>query len=226
MYIPLTDLVKEKELAWNEAGAEKMNKVINSVHRVVLSTDAVLNFIAIVAADVRTYGVQLINIQYVPDIRSAILENFSRGEFFDRAVKDIQVDPLSVNDLIGESKKYYDITFDHFIGMQIIHRIKNIFFKDKTLSKLFEVKSTSQNEKFGIIKIDLEFMKKRYDVSPQEEKIKPIDYAQMVAALVVKNYVYKDFQAIELTDTFANQSVKLTPKQLGAVKVNLPEILD
>ena len=66
--------------------------------------------------------------------------------------------------------------------MQIVNRAKSLFLKDKQLSSLFEIKSTNWEEKFGIIKLEIEFLKKRYDLSAQEEAIKPIDYVKMIAA--------------------------------------------
>jgi|GEM_PF-829297 len=226
VYVPLTDLVKEEELTWNEAGAEKMNKVLSCIHRVLLSTDAKLDFVVMTAADVKTYGVQLITIEYIPDLRQAILENFSRGEFFERSVKDIQVDPKVVNDLTGKTRKYFDLSLNEFIGFQVIHRAKSLFLKDKTLNKLFELKSTTQNIKFGIIKLEFEFVKKKYDAGAGLEAIKPLDYIQMITALVVKNYDAKDFQAIQITDTFSDESRKLSLEDLKKTKIKLPEFLD
>lgn len=226
VYVPLTDLVKEEELSWNETGAEKINKVFSCVHRVLLSTDAQLDFVVMTAADVKHYGVQLITIEYIPDLRQAILENFSRGEFFERSVKDIQVDPKVVNDTTGKTRKYFDLSFNEFISFQIIHRVKSLFLKDKILSKLFELKSTTQNIKFGIIKLEFEFIKKKYDAEAGLEAIKPLDYVQMVTALVVKNYDAKDFQAIQITDTFSEESRKLLPEDLKKTKIKLPEFLD
>lgn len=226
VYLPLQNLVDEKKLTWSSAGLEEMSKVLSIVHRVILSTDAKLNFLSVIATDVKKYGVELMIIEYLPDIKEAILEKFSRGEFFSRSIKDVGLNAGAVNDLTGESKKFYDITFDQFVALQIIHRTKNLFAGDKTLDELFDIRSTSWSEKFGIIRIEFEFMKKKYNLPPQEEKIKPLDYAKMTAALVVKNYDFKNFQLIELTDTFSKESVKLSPQDLKKVKINLPRFED
>ena len=226
VYVPLKDLIDEKNTTWNTKGLEEINKVLSIVHRVILSTDAKLNFLVIDGVDVRKYGLELKVIEYLPDIREAIFEKFSRGEFFMRSIRDVGVNPGLVNDLTGESQHFFDITFDQFLALQIIHRLKSLFLKDKVLSKIFEIKSSSWSEKFGIIKIDLEFLKKKYDLTPEEEKIKPIDYAKMVAAFVVTNYNYQNFQVIEITDTFAAETIKLTFADLKKVKINLPEFLD
>lgn len=226
VYLPLQNLVDEEKVTWSSAGLEEISKVLSIVHRIILSTDAKLNFLSIIAADVKKYGVELMTLEYIPDIKEAILEKFSRGEFFSRSIKDVGFNADAINDLTGESKKFYDVTFEQFAALQIIHRTKNLFAGDKTLDGLFDIRSTSWSEKFGIVKIEFEFMKKKYNLTLEQEKIKPLDYAKMIAALVVKNYNFKDFQVIELTDTFSKESIKLSPQDLKKVKINLPEVKD
>jgi hypothetical protein len=225
VYIPLNNLVDEKTAGLDIPGLKKMYSVLDTVHRLVLSTDARLDFLAIIGADVKKYGVELLIIEYIPDIQQAVLEKFSRGEFSMRSVRDLRYDPTLIGDLTGESRKYYDISFDQFICLQIIQRTKNIFLKDKQLSNLFEVRSSSWGEKFGIIKFELEFLKKRYDLSAQEEKIKPIDSVKMIAASVIANYNYKNLQGIEITDTFSGDTARLSLSDLKKVKIKLPEFL-
>lgn len=223
VYLPVNDLVNEKDLGWNVDSLEKIGQVTSIVHRVILSTDANLDFVAVVAADVKKYGVQLTTFEYIPDVRQAILEKFSRGEFFMRSVKDITINPQAIDDLSGESLNYYDMTLDRFLGLQIIHRAKGLFAKDKVLSRIFDLKSTALAEKFGVIKIDFEFLKKTYLLSPEEEKINPLDYAAMIAAETIKNYDTRSFQAFELKDTFSGESKKLDRAALRKIKIDLPQ---
>ncbi|MBI5873551.1 MAG: hypothetical protein HZB36_05350 [Candidatus Omnitrophica bacterium] len=225
VYVPLDDLIKEKDMSWNEPGLEKMSQILSIVHRVILSTDAKLDFAAVVASDIKHFGVQLTTFEYLPDVREAILERFSRGEFFMRSVKDVSVNPKAVGDVTGESMQYYDMAFDHFMGLQVVHRAKSIFAKDKTLSKIFELKTTSLAEKFGVIKIDFEFLKKTYLLTPEEEKINPLDYVKMIAAEIVRNYDYKNFQAFEIKDTFSGQKAVLDAAALKKIKIDLPEFM-
>lgn len=223
VYVPLDNLVKEKDMGWDEKGLEKVGQVLSIVHRVILSTDANLDFAVTVASDVKNFGIQLATFEHLPDVRQAILEKFSRGEFFMRSLKDITYNPAAVGDTTGESMQYYDVTFNRFLGMQVIHRVKSLFLKDKTLGKIFEIKSSSLNEKFGVIKIDLEFLKKTYVLTPEEEKIKPLDYVKMIAAKTVKGYDYTNFQAFELKDTFSGETALLNADDLRKIKINLPE---
>lgn len=226
IYAPIEGLIDEKTLAWNKEALEKLNKVMNTVHRVLLSTDAKITFAGIIAADIKKFGIEFIIIEYVPDLREAVLEKFSRGEFFLRSVREVNVNPSLIGDKTGENLQYQNITFDEFLSLQIIHRAKSLFAKDKKLSNLFEVKSSSWSVKFGVLKIDMEFLKKRYDLTQEEEKIDPLDTLEMIAASVLKTYDYKDVQAVELTDTFTQKSVKRSREELKKVRIKLPEFTD
>jgi hypothetical protein len=224
VYVPLEDLIDEKELTWNAQGFEKISKVIAAVHRVLLSSDAQLNFIGIVGTDIKKYGVELTAIEYVPDFKEAVLERFSRGEFFSRSVRNVSVNSQAIDDLTGESKTYYDITFPRFLGLQIIHRVKNLFAKDEALAAVFDLKSTASSDKFGIVRVDLEFIQKTYELTPEQEAIDPLEYTAMIAAQVTRNYDFKDIQAVELYDTFSERSRKLTLQDLKKMKIDLPRI--
>ncbi|HQP91303.1 MAG TPA: hypothetical protein PLU24_01355 [Candidatus Omnitrophota bacterium] len=226
LYVPTEDLLDEKDLSWSEKGLLKMGQVISIVHRAILSTDAQLDFVIIIFSDVKKFGVRLINYEYIPDIKEAMFERFSRGEFFKRSIKDVTVVPEAIGDLTGDSVEYYDMTFDHFLGLQVVHRTKNFFLKDKTLSRLFELKSISQTEKFGTIKIDMEFMRKSYIITPEEEKINPLDYVTQIAAQVAKNYNYRDLQGFELKDSFSGETKTLDIEALKKIKIELPEVDD
>ncbi len=227
IYFPSENLIDEKNLGWNAKGLEEASKILSITHRILLSSDAKIDFISAVAADVKNYGVELQTIEYVPDVKEAVLERFSRGEFFMRSVRDITMDPKRINDRSGESKRFYDITFDEFLSLQIIHRTKDLFSKDKRLEKIYEIKSTSWSQKFGVLKIDIECLKKKYDLTPEEEALKPLELITMIAAKVIGIYNYHDkMQAIELTDTFTKETRRLTSAELKKVKITLPEFLD
>ncbi|MFA5039666.1 MAG: hypothetical protein WC732_08340 [Candidatus Omnitrophota bacterium] len=223
IFVPMDNLIDEQTAAWQKSGLETLNKIMNVAHRVILSTDAPVEFLAVAAADVKKFGVELLALEYIQDLREAVLEKFSRGEYFMRSIRDVRFNPLLIGDILGENRAYHDITFEEFISMQIIHRAKNIFAKDKTLSPLFELKTTSWTEKFGILKIEFEFVRKKYDLSPEEEKINPLETVTMITAQTIRNYDFKDIQAVELTDTFSKETVKLSLEELGKVQVKLPE---
>ncbi len=226
MFMPSEKLIDEKELSWNNKGLEEMSKVIAVTHRVTLSTDADIKFLAVVAADTKKYGLELTAIEYISDIKEAMLERFSRGEYFMRSVRNVDFNEEAIGDPTGSYKKFHDITFDEFIGYQIIHRAKALFAKDKKLRSLFEIRSSASSVKFGAIKIDFEFMRRKYNLTDYEKSVNPLAYTKMIAAEVVKGYDYYDFQAIEITDTFSENGIKIFPQEIPKILINLPDYLD
>ncbi|MGE5280469.1 MAG: hypothetical protein ACM3L6_06990 [Deltaproteobacteria bacterium] len=227
VYVPMQDLIDEKKMTWQAPALERLSKVIGVVHRMALSTDAHIDFLVFVAADVKYMGLEFIAMEYLPDLKEAMLERFSRGEYFLRSVRDVGINPEAQEDATGASRRYHDVTFDEFVCLQIIHRVKSLFARDESLAARYEIRSTSWSQKFGVLKIDIECIKKRYDQNAEADQRRPLDLFEMIAAQVVKTYdYYGKFQAIELADSFADDRVRLTPQQLREIKIDLPEFRD
>jgi len=227
VYVPMEDLIEEETMTWHLPALERFSKVISVVHRMALSTDAHLDFLVFVAADIKHMGLEFIAMERLSDLKEAMLERFSRGEYFMRSIRDVGINPEGQGDRTGATRRFYDVSFDEFICLQIIHRIKSRFGRDELLSERYEVRSTTWSQKFGILKIDVEFVKKRYDPLPAGTDRPPLEWMKMIAARVVKTYDYYDkFQAIELHDSFAGERVTLTPEDLRETKIDLPEFRD
>ncbi len=94
IYIPLEDLM-DFSFALTPSATEKLNDVIMSVTRVVLSTDADYDFYCIIAHDVRVPEIQVIIIKYVDDVKRVFLGDISRGEFGKRMIIDVRLNPQS-----------------------------------------------------------------------------------------------------------------------------------
>ena len=94
IYMPLEDLM-DFTFSLTPAATEKLNDVIMSVTRVVLSTDAKYDFYCIIAHDVRIPEIQVIIIKYVDDVKRVFLGDISRGEFGKRMIIDMRLNPQS-----------------------------------------------------------------------------------------------------------------------------------
>jgi hypothetical protein len=94
IYMPLEDLM-DFSFALTPSATEKLNDVIMSVTRVVLSTDADYDFYCIIAHDIRVPEIQVIIIKYVDDVKRVFLGDISRGEFGKRMIIDMRLNPQS-----------------------------------------------------------------------------------------------------------------------------------
>jgi hypothetical protein len=92
IYLPLTNLL-DFTFALTPDASEKINQVILSVTRVVLSTDAKYGFYCVMAHDVRIPEIQIVIIKSVEDVRRFLLGDISRGEYGKRMLIDMRVSP-------------------------------------------------------------------------------------------------------------------------------------
>jgi len=92
IYLPLTNLFNLK-LALSESAQEKIQDALLSASRVVLSTDAAIDFYCIIAQDIRLPEIQLVIIKYIDDVKRAFFHDISRGEYFKRSIIDINENP-------------------------------------------------------------------------------------------------------------------------------------
>lgn len=92
IYLPLPDLLDLTFAVTKEAG-EKINDVILSVSRVALSTDARYDFYCVIAHDVRIPEIQIVIIKSVEDVKRLLLNDISRGEYSNRMLVDIRLNP-------------------------------------------------------------------------------------------------------------------------------------
>lgn len=94
IYIPLPALF-DITLAINEKAQDTIQGVILSASRVVLSTDAGIEFYCIIAQDIRIPEIQIMVIKYVDDVKRAFFSDVSRDEYFKRTLFDININPQS-----------------------------------------------------------------------------------------------------------------------------------
>jgi len=94
IYMPLNDLM-DFTFALTPSATEKLNDVIMSVTRAVLSTDADYDFYCVIAHDARIPEIQVIIIKHVYDVKRVFLGDISRGEFGKRMIVDMRLNPQS-----------------------------------------------------------------------------------------------------------------------------------
>jgi len=94
IYMPVEDLM-DFTFALTPAATDKLNNVILSVTRVVLSTDAQYEFYCVIAHDTRIPEIQVIIIKAVGDVKRVFLGDISRGEFGKRMIVDMRLNPQS-----------------------------------------------------------------------------------------------------------------------------------
>ncbi|HAZ09984.1 MAG TPA: hypothetical protein DCY56_02615 [Candidatus Omnitrophica bacterium] len=99
VYIPVEGLVTP-DLKLNEKAGKKIENVALSIHRVITSTDMPLKFYILTARDTKTTGAEFILTGFVYDVIRVRLFDISRGEYFQRILRDFRFNPA----MLGEQK--------------------------------------------------------------------------------------------------------------------------
>ncbi|MDP2980812.1 MAG: hypothetical protein Q8N67_01930, partial [Candidatus Omnitrophota bacterium] len=99
VYIPVEGLV-DPEMKLDKKAGEKIEDVALSIHRVVTSTDMPLKFYILTARDTKTTGAEFILTGFIYDVVRVRLFDISRGEYFQRILRDFRFNPA----IVGERK--------------------------------------------------------------------------------------------------------------------------
>ncbi len=92
MYLPIANLFNLK-LNISESAQDKIQDALLSASRIVLSTDAEIDFYCVITQDMRMPEIQLVIIKYTDDVKRAFFHDISRGEYFKRSLIDINENP-------------------------------------------------------------------------------------------------------------------------------------
>ena len=93
IYLPLSEDLLDFNFGLTKSAGEKIDDVITSATRVVLSTDADFDFYCVIVHDARIPEVQFVIIKYVYDVKRALLNDISRGEYGRRILFDLKLNP-------------------------------------------------------------------------------------------------------------------------------------
>ena len=104
-----------------ESANEVLGNVLEAIHRVILSSDARLNFYVVLVSDSTVPGAYLTVIRYVEDVRRANANMLPPTEFFHRTIFDLKFvsgQTLGLNELGLD-----DIQLEQFLSWQLARRI-------------------------------------------------------------------------------------------------------
>lgn len=178
IYMPVEDLM-DFTFALTPAATDKLNNVILSVTRVVLSTDAQYAFYCVIAHDVRIPEIQVIIIKSVDDVKRVFLGDISRGEFGKRMIVDLRLNP--------QSQKERSIK-EIFQKMDLDPR-----WQDQVMNDFFRSEPTSMG--------DIGYWNGRF-------YIKDITLPEFMAEQIVSRVKLEFREDKELLDTLSLKSVK------------------
>lgn len=138
VYMQVEELF-DKEMNPTPQAFEKMSDVMFATTRVVLSSDADIDFCVLIVADKNFEDFEWIITRYVPDTKHIFVSIISREEYFRRTDMDLRFNikkelGVSPDDFILE-----DVNMGDFLAKQIARKIKEQFTTKPGLLQKFEI---------------------------------------------------------------------------------------
>jgi hypothetical protein len=139
VYIPVEGLV-DPAMKLDEKAGKKIEDVALSIHRVTTSTDMPLKFYVLTARDTKTTGAEFILTGFVYDVVRVRLYDISRGEYFQRILRDFRFNPV-----IAGEKKVRDLFDALNQGSIVTENLKPILYPVYTIGRKGSQKITINN---------------------------------------------------------------------------------
>ena len=132
IYYPMEGLL-DAGMGISKDAWDKISNLILIASRVVLSTDAEIEFYCVVTQDVRLPELQVVIIKYVDDVKMGMYRNISRNESFKRTLFSINLTPQA------KKERSIETVFDKIgVDEETRQKVMNEFFRS-TPTKLTDI---------------------------------------------------------------------------------------
>ncbi len=111
------------QVSLSEGANEILGNMIEVLHRVLLSTEAPIQFYVLLVYDRSVPGVYLNLVRYIDDVRRANAQMLAPTEFFSRTLLDLKMVPGPSIDL--SKLPLRDIRLEEFLSLQLAKRIQS-----------------------------------------------------------------------------------------------------
>ena len=191
---------------------EAIRKTLTPMHRVLLSTDAEIDFYVLLISDPQAPNAYLTIVRHMEDIRRANVNIIDTTEMFARTVYDFNsmpAQPISIEQYVSR-----DIQIEEFLSWQLAKRIQHALTNDLQISEAAEVGRCTGRFQDGEFVFTL-------DVSPVAEG--PLDeptIQQMfqastgVVAKVLSSYAFESFNTVRLIHPLTGRHLVLPKARL------------
>ncbi|MEK6732880.1 MAG: hypothetical protein AABY55_04565 [Candidatus Omnitrophota bacterium] len=164
VYIPVEGLV-DPDLKLNQDAGKKIENVAMSIHRVITSTDQPLKFYILTARDTKTTGAEFILTGFVYDVVRVRLFDISRGEYFQRILRDFRFNPS-----IAGEQKIRELFNSLNQNASLAENVKSIFYpiyligkKNTQKIEIAEVESKEISDRESLLYVKT---KEEYEAAP------------------------------------------------------------
>jgi hypothetical protein len=195
----------KKDKIFDEELVDKLRNILNTVGRVLISSDNTPDFFALVASDVKI-GLDYTIIGNVLDIKKSYAGFIPWTEANRRYVLKFQIAPSAIGDYEGWHLKAYDIKLPDFLAEQIAQRI-GLSLQEENLKNYFQVEKSEGKFSDGIF--TFEYAIKQIAQSEKEKEIDIEKTALNTIAYCLKTYEFKDFSGVTVKNLISGNTLEL-----------------
>jgi len=191
-------LIQEAEqLGIGQAFDEVARKVLSSLHRVLLSTDAEVLFYVLLVSDPNIPGAYLTMVRYMDDLRRANANMLDTPEMFARTIFELNLfgpKPLTIEQFVPR-----DIQLEEFLSWQLARRIQHKLTDELQVGGVADVGRCGGEFRDGEFVFTLNVAPAKGGEALNEETIQKVfQDSTGVIAKVLQSYRFDGFDAVRL----------------------------
>ncbi len=196
---------------------EIVHKVLTDVHRVVLSSDAPVDFYVLLLSDPNIPGAYLTIVRYMDDVRRANASMLDTTEMFSRTIFDLEfLGPdrtLTLEQYIPR-----DIHLEEFLSWQLARRIEHQLSTEFQTSGIAEVGRCSGEFKNGEFAFTLNVVPSTDGALDEATMQRVFRESSQVIAKVLSSYQFKSFNGIRLIHPLTGRNFVLPKANLELLR--------
>lgn len=191
-------------------------EILTAIHRVLLSTDAEIEFYVVLLSDPKTPGAYLTMVRYMDDVRRASVNIIDPPEMFARTVFELSVSsprPITIEEYLPR-----EIQMGEFLSWQLARRIQQALGEEIGRPGLAFVGHCGGRFEAGEFLFTL-------DISPltttplDEQTIQEVFHVSTsVIARVLSSYRFEEFDTVRLTHPLTGRSLVLPKHHLSVFR--------
>lgn len=213
---PDTLAQNETQVGIGPAFDEAARKVLTALHRVLLSTDAQLQFYVVLLSDPKIPGAYLTIVRYVDDIRRANANMLDTPEMFARTVFELDVmgaTPLTLDQYIPR-----DIQLEEFLSWQLARRIQSALADELAVRGVADVGRCGGRFENGEFAFTLNVAPRTNAPLDDATVQKAFEVSTNVIAKVLSGYRFESFDAVRLIHPATGRTLLLPKARLEPFK--------
>ncbi len=178
--------------AFDEVG----RKVLTTLHRVLLSTDAEIRFYVLLVSDPKTPGAYLTMVRYMDDLRRANANMLDTPEMFARTIFELNLmgpQPMTLEQFVPR-----DVRLEDFLSWQLARRIQHKLMEDLQAAGQADVGRCGGEFRNGEFVFTLNVAPTKGDTLDEKTLKKVFQESTDVITKVLSSYQFNSFDTVRL----------------------------